>query len=82
MILISVVISIIFQKNRSCTNKIRVIYFCLTCVNLLPENVQFFIYFIYYYFFSSGGEGATDPLPPLAQAPMSTSSFMYAEAVP
>ena len=44
MIVISGVISIIIQKNTSCTNKIRVIYFCPNCVNFLPENVYLFIF--------------------------------------
>ena len=37
------IISIIFQKNKLCANKIRVIYFCSNCVNFLTENFHFFI---------------------------------------
>ena len=61
MILISRVISIIFQKNRLCTNKIRVIYICPNCDNFLPENFQFLLYFL---------GGATAPHARLARAPM------------
>ena len=43
MIFIFRIISIIFQKNKLCTKKIRVIYFCPNCVNFLPENFHFFI---------------------------------------
>ena len=38
MMLITVLISITFKKNTLCTNKIRVIYFCPSCVNFLPEK--------------------------------------------
>ena len=41
MILISRVVSIIFQKSKLCRYKIRVIYFCPNCVNFLPGNVHF-----------------------------------------
>ena len=41
MIFISGIISIITHKNMLCTNKIRSIYFCPNCVNVLPENVYF-----------------------------------------
>ena len=46
MIFISGVRSIIFQKNKLCTNKICLIYFCPNCVNFLPENVHFFGVFL------------------------------------
>ena len=41
MTFISGIISIIIRKNTLCTNKIRMIYFCPSCVNFLPENVFF-----------------------------------------
>ena len=66
MIFISGIISIIFQKNKLCTNKIRVIYFCPNCVNFLPEKVHFLIFF----FFFGGGRRLTPcPPPPPARAP-------------
>ena len=43
MILISRVVSIIFQKSKLCRYKIRVIYFFPNCVNFLPGNVHFLI---------------------------------------
>ena len=45
ILFISGVISIIVQKNTLCTSKIRVIYFCRNCVNFLPENIYFFLFF-------------------------------------
>ena len=55
MILISGVISIIFQKNTLCTNKIRMIYFCTNFVNFLAENVFLFLIFFFW-----GGEVGGD----------------------
>ena len=34
----------ITQKNMCCAHKIRVIYFCLICVNILLENAHYFIF--------------------------------------
>ena len=39
MIFISGVISIVFQKNTLCKNKIRVIYFCRNCVNFCHNGL-------------------------------------------
>ena len=41
MIFISGIISIIIQKNRLCTNKIRVFCFYHNCVNFLSQNPGF-----------------------------------------
>ena len=60
MIIISGVVSIVFQKNTLCTNKICVIYFCPNCVKFLLENVIFFIYLFIFFF----GGGRLPPLPP------------------
>lgn len=38
VISISEIISIITHKNMLCTNKIRAIYFCPNCVNVLPDG--------------------------------------------
>ena len=54
------------QKNTLCTNKIYVIYFCPSCVNCLPKNAHFFIFFFW-------GGYCPPPLPPSACAPMCTS---------
>ena len=57
MIFISGVISIVFQKNMLCTNKICVIYFCLNCVKFC---LKCFIYLVSW----RGGEGvASAPHP-------------------
>ena len=60
MIFISGVISIIFQKNKLYTNKIRAIYFCPNCINFVPENIHF-LFFL-------GGAAALPPCQ--ARAPM------------
>ena len=63
MIFISGVMSITIQKNTLCTNKIRVIHFCLNFLKFLPENVHFLIFW-----------GTTGPCPPPpARAPMKIS---------
>ena len=67
MILISGVISIIFQKNTLCTNKIRMIYFCTNFVNFLAENVFLFLIF---FFWGGGGGGDCPTVPPPARAPI------------
>ena len=36
------------QKNTLCTSKINVIYFFPNSVNVLPEKVHFFFYFIFH----------------------------------
>ena len=41
MIFISEIISIIIQKNRLCTNKIRVFCFYHNCINFLSQNPNF-----------------------------------------
>ena len=65
----------IIQKNTLCTNKIRVIYFCPNCVNLLPENVYLFIYlFIYLSNFFWGGRG--DCTPPPTPTPPARASIL------
>ena len=46
MIFISGVMSLIIQKNRLCSNKIRVIYFCKNCVSLFPKNIHFLNFYL------------------------------------
>ena len=58
MISFSGVISIIIQKNMLCTNKIRVIYFCPNCVNVLAKSVH--VLFL-------GRQLPPCPTPPLSQ---------------
>ena len=45
MIFISGVISTIFQTNMLCTNKTRVIYFYLNCVNFFARKRSFLLFF-------------------------------------
>ena len=61
MIFISGVISIVFQKNMLCTNKICVIYFCLNCVKFC---LKCFIYLVSW----RGGEGVASAPPPFPAA--------------
>ena len=49
-IFLSRIISIIMQKNTLCTSKINVIYFFPNSVNVLPEKVHFFFYFVFHLF--------------------------------